>query len=180
LPRQQKKSITKIIDPESQISMVDQEIVVKNAMRKIDNQLTIIRLISYYLYNFLTFYVSWMKWISVKKIYCDEIVLMDQENDIFLGKSNIYLTDSGICIKESVIPYESVLFYNTIKNLVFLDIYSKLNEKKIVLSDDIIRIAIKFDKPEKFTEMLRNYMYYHIKYNKLNSQVLSYYCKKIN
>jgi hypothetical protein len=105
---------------------------------------------------------------------------MDQENDIFLGKSNIYLTDSGICIKESVIPYESVLFYNTIKNLVFLDIYSKLNEKKIVLSDDIIRIAIKFDKPEKFTEMLRNYMYYHIKYNKLNSQVLSYYCKKIN
>jgi hypothetical protein len=160
--------------------MVDQEIVLKNAMKKINDRLTILRLISYYLYNFLTFYVGWMRWIAVKKIYCHEIVLMDQENDIFLGKSNIYLTDSGICIKENIIPYESVLFYNRVKNLVFLDIYSKLNEKKIVLSDDIIHVAIKSDNPAKFTEILRNYMYYHIKYNKLNSQILSYYCKKIN
>jgi hypothetical protein len=180
LLRQQKKSITKILDLESQVLMVDEQSVVDNAMRKINNQLTVLRLISYYIYNLLTFYISWLKWISVKRFNCHEIVLMDQENDIYLGKNNIYLTDSGICIRENTIPYESVLFFNRVKNIVFLDLYSKLDEKKIVLSEDIIHVAIKFDKPADFTKKLKNYMYYHIKYNKLNSQILSYYCKKIN
>ena len=181
MPRQQKKPIKKlkILDIESQIVMVDKQLVVKSAMKKINNQLSYIRLISYYFYNFLTFYISWLKWISVKKIKCKQVIFINEIRDVFLGKSDIYLTDSALCIKENEIPYESIVFSKKVRGYVFLDVFSSLDKNKIVLSEDIIHICIQLDKPDIFLLTLKFYMFYHIKYNKLNQQILSYYCKKL-
>jgi hypothetical protein len=57
-------------------------------------------------------------------------------------------------------------------------VYASSTHGKITSSENILIVSIKVDDVFSFMETLKKNMYYHIKYNKLSTKVVKYYCKK--
>ena len=54
------------------------------------------------------------------------------------------------------------------------------NNIKINLSNGLINIYCLCDNPHKLSKYLKKNMYYHIKHNKINDEVMAYYTKNQN
>jgi hypothetical protein len=77
------------------------------------------------------------------------------------------LYDNGMKIKKSFIPYEYIISFNT-TSLILL---AKQEDDTIVPADSIIKI--KFNTTID-TDIIKNNLYYHLKYNNINMEIFQF------
>ena len=83
------------------------------------------------------------------------------------------LYDNGIKIKKSFIPYEYVISCNTTSLLLL----AKQVGEDIIPADSIIKIKFYNDID---TNIIKNNLYYHLKYNNINMEIFKFKTIKIN
>lgn len=159
---------------------MDQTDVLKSAITRIDNELTVIQRLCFVFYNFLVYYFSWISIILSTRIKSERVFIENNNDDDYnvLGECDIYLHDSGIFINENFINYENIQRYWPDNHYIHIMVYASSTHGKITSSENILIVSIKVDDVFSFMETLKKNMYYHIKYNKLSTKVVKYYCKK--
>jgi hypothetical protein len=81
--------------------------------------------------------------------------------------NDFILYDNGMEISNSFIPYEYIVSF-TNQELIIL---AKLEDDKIIPDDSFLQIQFK----HKFNpHILKNHMYYHLKYNTVDDTILKY------
>jgi hypothetical protein len=109
---------------------------------------TLIQVMTHYLY-----YIFKRYFIKYKKVYKD-----------------IILYDDGIEIKNSFIPYEYIVSFDN-KSMVLLV------DKNLNPSDSLLVFNLP-DETDGLMKIIKNNMYYHLKYNKVNLDMLTF--KSVN
>jgi len=94
----------------------------------------------------------------------------------YLGKykkvyKNLTLYDDGIEIKNSFIPYEYIVSFNDESIILLAD-------KNLKPADSLIKFKLK-EENCSLVKIIKNNMYYHLKYNKVNLEMLTYKSVKI-
>lgn len=153
--------------------------VLRDAITRIDNELTVVQKLCFMVYNFLVHYFSWVSILLSTRVKSDRVIFEnDNDNSIVLGRSYIYFLDSGIFINQNLINYENIQKYGSHGNFIYITMYGSIVSGKITSSENTLIVSINVDDVFLFMEILKKNMYYHIKYNKLSTEVVKYYCKK--
>lgn len=107
-------------------------------------------------------------------------------NNIYRYFKNVFLriNDSTLFIGNSEIPYEYIILFNSKEEYIYIELFGsvKFVDKKIkIIPDDkkislIVRFPTK-DISRKVCEAIKRNMYYHIKHNKINEQVIEYFAE---
>ena len=84
---------------------------------------------------------------------------------------NLTLYDNGIEIKNSFIPYEYIVSFNDESIILLAD-------ENLKPADSLIKIKLK-EENCSLVKIIKNNMYYHLKYNKVNLEMLTYKSVKI-
>lgn len=88
---------------------------------------------------------------------------------------DLTLYDDGIVIKNSFIPYEYVVSSN-IKHIIIL---AKQVDQILIPFDSLLVIDLT-DMNDNVLNIMRNNIYYHLKYNMINLEILNYKSIKIS
>ena len=122
-------------------------------------------LFSYFSYFFKsTFYVNSMMFIHKDLSYLVQKPLC------------ITVHDNGIQILTNFIPYENISIFGYTAGIVDLDILGSIDSKlKLELNNNKTRISINCLNGTKLINLIKKNMYYHIRYNKINTEVISFY-----
>jgi hypothetical protein len=166
-------------------SIENKEIIYKNAIEIINTRETSLIYIKYKIYMLVKwilnlFYISWSKSITVKSIS----FLYNKKEYLCKTPAKVSFTDQHINIAGFTIPYEYIIAigkeYNLSpnKNVFIISVLGKIthNDEKVdfELCNDITKILLFTDKSLDLTNMTIKNMYYHIKYNKINKEVIDY------
>ena len=116
-------------------------------VRKIKLTRTIFQVLIHYLY-----YIFYKKYFFYKKVF-----------------KEMTLYDCGIEIKNSFIPYEYIVSFD-IDSIIIL---AKYENKKFIPFDSLSKICIQ-DGSENLIKTLKNNMYYHLRYNEVNLEILQF------
>jgi len=166
-----------VIEMEEARSKID---IIKNAIAKITKEQTIIRVIINYYYYVLSTYFSFMYVLFSRKYNIVRTVFYYQSREyIFNKKSVIYVLDNGIFLDSINIPYESVVSFGSNKNVCTLQIFGSLNftdsKLRIGICKNNIKIDIELEYESDIVNIIKENMYYHIKYNKVNKDIVEFY-----
>jgi hypothetical protein len=140
-----------------------------------------------YFYNF-TYIKVCMNDICYKKFYLKKIKFNYNDHVYSFKKSlEFYIYDNCICINNFnnfKIPYEYITSFKSFDNIICIQILGTIdnidNNIKIKLSNGIINIYCICDNSYKIFKHLKKNMYYHIKYNKIEDEVITYYTNNTN
>ena len=100
-------------------------------------------------------YFVFKRYIKYKKVYKD-----------------LTLYDNGIEIENSFIPYEYIVSFND-ESLVILA------DKNLKPADSLLKLKFK-NVNDTLMKTIKNNMYYHLKYNKVNLDMLTYKSVKVS
>ena len=163
---------------------------VKYAIKKINNDISVIRNIIYLQYYLLSYtFLILQKFIIgnifntiyQKKIIVDKIFIFnnkDEEKEYLSNeKTQIILYEKGIIIQDTFIPYENIISFGEVMNFKFccLELFAEIKESKIILNENVIKLIIQLDNPTFLCDIIKKNMYYHIKYNKINEETITFY-----
>ena len=165
------------------------------AIQKIKKEqtLTLIFLdkVYYFLTNFikivyaLVFNSNALTFFCIKKIEIKSVILKYNDLNYIANKTTaLLLYDNGIILNKLFIPYENIIEFERINNDLFnITIFAKIKNEKnncyINLGNEVITInIISNNLSYQINKYIKSNMYYHIKYNKMNSDVVKYYAKK--
>ena len=158
---------------------------VKYAIKKINNDISVIRNIIYLQYYLLSYtFLILQKFIIgnifntlyQKKIIIGDILIFGGEY-LSNKKSQIILYEKGIIIQDTFIPYENIISFGEVMNFKFccLELFAEIKESKIILNENVIKLIIQLDNPTFLCDIIKKNMYYHIKYNKINEETITFY-----
>jgi len=100
-------------------------------------------------------------------------------SEIYDNTKKILITSTGIDLIKFHIPYENILIFGKENNNIVMNIFAKINESNLEPSSNICKITINFEKlNDSIMNDIKKNMYYHIKYNKINQNVIDYYKDK--
>jgi len=112
------------------------------------------------------------------------VFLYNNKDHLSKNTREIKITDHGINVNDFNIPYEYLLTISRElnmlnENVIIISFLGKITEEnesiKIELCNDITKILLFTDKNCKFNNMIVRNMFYHIKYNKINFEVIDYF-----
>jgi len=88
------------------------------------------------------------------------------------------INENGVSINGNYIPYEYIIQFYTMYNLVCIQMFGALEnvDKKILIkpSNNVIDISVRLDKDSKSAgRNIKKNMYYHIKYNQIDEQAIT-------
>ena len=161
------------------------------AIQKINNE----NILKSYFYNlfkrilayFTIYYSIYYHYIDVKLIKIRYNSKNYFYNNIY---NNLIILDNGIKINYNFVPYENIIIFMEENDKLVMDIFAKLkpdnredNRKrhnydkllKLELSSDLCKITISCNNVLNILFDIKRNMYYHIKYNKINKDVIGYY-----
>lgn len=153
-------------------------VIMENAIQRINKDENFITSFLNYQYYLLKCYFSFLIVLFCKKFIIHKIFyFQNEENYLYNKPSTLYLYDSGIYFNKSTIPYENILTFGISGNLCQLQIFAKIENKDLTLSLDkqLLKVVFNMDNPGFFLKCMKNNMYYHIKYNKVNETAIQFY-----
>ena len=100
-------------------------------------------------------YFVFKRYIKYKKVYKD-----------------LTLYDNGIEIENSFIPYEYIVSFNDESLIVLAD-------ENLKPADSLLKLKFK-NVNDTLMKTIKNNMYYHLKYNKVNLDMLTYKSVKVS
>jgi hypothetical protein len=158
--------------------------IINNTIKKINKEQGFIRGIVNYLYYCFSYYISFLCILCYKKHTIKKMYFLNdkEENRLYNKKHIICIYDKGIYIHKITIPYENIIAITIQKEYCYIDIFATViqheNGIKIELSDTITKfILVMENKHSKILNDIKVNMYYHMKYNKINFQVVENYYK---
>ena len=131
----------------------------------------------------ITYYNIIKKFIPYLYLYCKSFTIKQGaillKNQDILFKSELYIYDNGIGILNTFINYEYILTFKVIKSgCCVIEVLGTLNEnKKFIASSNRFVIIIKHKNFLNIQNLIKQNMFYHIKYNKVNEDVFDYFEK---
>ncbi len=157
----------------------------ENAVVKINKEGVLNDLLIFY-YNFLKIVFGY---IHVSNIYNKTFKVLQlrvnvSSDKVYYFYKDIYITiyDNKLFINVSEIPYEYIITFTSRNEFIFMELFAttKVVDKKLkfILSDKKISVILRFmdsNKASIFCKLLRQNMYYHIKYNKIDETVIDYF-----
>ena len=159
--------------------------IMVHAINKINKEESLLRSILNYNYYILSYYISFLCILFCKKFTITNILFTEPTSErmfLFDKKSYVFVYDKGIFLNKILIPYENIISLCNIDNYCCLEVFGKFesieNRLHFSLEDSIIKIALQLDNVTEFCNHIKSNMFYHIKYNKINDDVVGYYYKK--
>ena len=90
------------------------------------------------------------------------------------------MNDNQISINGWSVPYENIITFTSMEGMVYIKLFGTLENENYVFSDNCMELLISFKSIKmvrKIMLLLRQNMFYHIKYNKINDIVIEYFQK---
>jgi len=136
----------------------------------------------HYFYNF-TYIKICINDICYKKFELKTIDFIHNKHIFSFKKSlNLFVYDNCISIDDFNnfnIPYEYITTFRAFNDIIRIQILGTIdnvdNNVKIKLSGGIINVYCRCNNANDLSNQIKKNMYYHIKYNKINDEVVSYY-----
>ena len=165
--------------------------VITDAIKKINKEQNLFNLILYINYYLLTTYINFLfnlfkfKQFNLffKKIKIENIFLYHNK-EFYKSQciNDLILYDNGMILNNLFIPYENIIKFGHKNDTVYLDIFAKINKIEdnftVSLGHSIVNINIKTEFSLKLCKYIKFNLFYHIKYNKINSDIVKQYYKK--
>jgi len=154
--------------------------VMKKALTKIKKDESIYKRVFDYIYYRISRYIFFLCIFFYKKYTIDEITLFENKEKKYesTGMNTLIISDTGFNIYRTHIPYENIISFCCIDNYFCLDVYAKYDKKTLCLDKTVSIVVLKTKSAQKIMKNIKQNMYYHIKYNKLNESVMKYYYNK--
>ena len=160
------------------MSQTEIQIAINNAIQKIKKETSLFTFIINFNYYLIFSYFSFL----FNHTFLINKVIFNFKETNYIIKNNLLLivTDKGIKIQNNFIPYENITKYGNNGNQIFINIFGIIdfqeNQKlKFSLGNDNLTIAFDCNNPYKLINLIKKNMNYHIIYNKLNTEVISWY-----
>ena len=115
----------------------------------------------------LSYFLSYSKAVPVKSI---------KYNNVVYDCKTILITSTGIDLNIFHVPYENIFIFKRENNNIILSIFAKITDT-LELSSTISEITIECENTKFILSDIKRNMYYHIKYNKINQNVIDVYLK---
>ena len=165
--------------------------LIMNAHNIINSNESIIRFILNQYYYILSNLFLMLQFV----IYCKEFT----SNETYIYFKNDYrkikymqkltLLEKGIYFCDYFAPYESIIKVGLNKEFIILTLFGKVNfidkvefmDKrfvKIQLDKSKYTLLLKIDNPQYVFDTIKSNMHYHIKYNKVDKNIVEYYIDK--
>jgi len=177
------------IDEMETINLNENQLIknaITNAVKKINKEQSLLRLIlyiNYYLLKFCLINLFKIKQISLflKKFKTDNIILYHNK-EIYKIINDLILYDNGMILNNLFIPYENIIQFGYTDDTVYLDLFAKINKMEdnftFSLGHNIVSICIKTKFSSKICKHIKHNLYYHIKYNKIDFDIIKQFYKK--
>jgi len=157
-------------------------VIMESAIQKINKQEKLITTLLNYQYYLIKYYLSFLTILFCKKFIIHKMYFSQKDhqlNYLIQKDSVLYLYDNGIYFNKCHIPYENILQFGIEKDICVLHILGKIEKKDDVLTmsldKNILKVIFKMDTPGLFLKSMKNNMFYHIKYNKVNETAIQFY-----
>ena len=162
---------------------------VTNAVKKINKEQSLLRLLLYINYYILTTYINCLinlfkiKHFSLflKKFKTDNIILYHNK-EFYKPQciNDLILYDNGMILNDLFIPYENIIQFAYTDDTVYLDLFAKINKDNFTFSlgHNVVNIVIKTRFSSKICKHIKHNLYYHIKYNKIDFDIIKQFHKK--
>ena len=144
--------------------------ILQNAIQIIDKEYTFFNKIMIVYYNILKYFISF----SYSCTFLIERVVIDEY--ICYKERILKIDDNKMTIHDSEIPYEYIMVFTQKGRSIYMEILGTYDHK-IIPSNKQLKLFLSFDTKEttlKVCESIKKNMFYHIKYNKLDSKVFQY------
>ena len=166
---------------------VDYKQAITKAVSKINNEQTFLQVMINLNYFFVTLYLNFLFNFQIYKKTFKVItfsMVQDRGEYTISEPTNLHFYDSHFTIDGYSIKYEYIIKFeaydssNFVKMTMFGLILKENNCIKIdFTSNSVITVFLKVDKPSYFSNVMRSNMFYHIKYNKLDLEVVDKFNK---
>lgn len=147
---------------------VTNEEIIQNALTFINKQETLFTLIINIQYYILTLILSFLNMSLYKKTF--QVFDIEINDTIFITEKKVTILDKGIELWDNFIPYEYIMrFGYNEEGYAHLDILGK---------ETVTKMSFMCSDPEYMMRLIKNNMYYHIKYNSIDKNVIGRYNPK--
>jgi hypothetical protein len=169
-----------IIDIEDLEMSKLETIILENAIKKINSEINIFTAFIYFTYYLIIYYLSFLKFFFIKKIKIDKIIFNKDKDSVLIINNirDIFLFDDAIYIKDNKIPYENIISFGTVDNFCCIELFATIyyinNNIDIRLTKNVTRLFFKNKNASSLCQDIKNNMYYHLKYNKVNTSICHY------
>lgn len=123
--------------------------------------------------TFMEFILHYLYFVFLKYLYYYKKIYT-------IDKKEFILFDNGIKIDTSFIPYEYIVNFHDANGYINLVLLAKIEEGQLVPFDAIFHLSFKSKCNSSIIKNIKSNLYYHIKYNNVNLDILSYNSVKIS
>jgi len=153
------------------------------ALSIINRNTTLLNEILIMYYNFIKtvcamFYIKnvWFKFfnVNVMNVYSNNKLHRFNKDLIFC------MNDNQISINGWSVPYENIITFTSMESIIYIKLFGTIEDGSYVFSDKYVEFLISFTSIKivrKIIILLKQNMFYHIKYNKINDTVIEYFQK---
>jgi len=132
--------------------------------------------------NFLYYLVKTFSYYEYKKVITLKEVLFIYKNKKYTSEDikNIVLYDDGLFLTgiKQYIPYEYIVSLNQHNNITSMTVLGKVENDLLNICDDRFKIFFNTN-VYSLSNIIINNIYYHMEYNRINKEVLSFKSVKI-
>lgn len=148
------------------IQIEDTEMITKNTMKIHISFWESIRFFIYYVFSFVYLFI---KQYPISGCYFDK---SSEKAPV----SKIKIFDNGILFDHYnvLIPYEYILNIARFRNYNVLVCFARADNDSIKLDDSLLYITLYNNNPRQLQSDIRDNMYYHLTYNKIDFNVLKF------
>ena len=174
------------IEIESMELIRNKKVSLERALIIINNEQTFIQHLFIVYYNIIK---KLLTFIYITNIYCktfyvNKFRIKNKEHWYISDKSvNLHIFDDCIYINNFKIPYEYIIFFRNLNNTVYIKIFGNIvnenNKLNLELSEGFIEILCEYSNSKMLIDCIKKNMYYHIKYNKIDQNVISFFLNNI-
>ncbi len=168
-----------IINITTEMSTQEIKRIMDQAIEKIKKETTfltfILNLNYYFIFSYFSFFFN-------KVFIGNSLILSHNKLSYLVNKTfKMVVSDNGILIDTVFIPYENITTFCYGAGIITLDILASIeNNEKIKVNlekDKLTTISINCKNGINLVNSIKKNMYYHIRYNKINTDVMNYYTK---
>jgi len=121
--------------------------------------------------------LNFISLLFTKKVKINSIIIIENKikNPVVkLSNAHFYIHEKGVFIGQMFIGYENIISFGVLsKKVMFLNALIENQKMKY----NFLEIILETQNPEMVNKHIKNYMYYHIKFNRINEKVIYYYNK---
>jgi hypothetical protein len=161
--------------------------MVKNAIIIINKQETLMRYIANINYYIINFFFSFLKFVIYYKTFEIKRIIVnfnDEKTKILkeLDDKQITVLDNGLKLYNFFIPYEVIVKFGNFENNVYIQFLGKVefDNERLSFSINKSKVELCFtlydeNKSNYLVRLIKINMFYHIKYNKVDTNLAQYY-----